>query len=300
MQSGWINLWGKMLNDIDSVNHVGLAVHDLDATASFYEDLGFILTPLSMHKGSMNPGEPEIPYGTGNRCAIFPSNYLEIVAHVDKDKYDFGMIEYLSRFEGAHIICFGCGNAEIVHDRVTKEGFTTSGVIPLERKVDTPEGERTAKFDCVHFPRDATPEGLIQAAHHRTPEYIHQDRYLGHPNGVVALSEVFLCVEDPDEFEARYVKLTGRKADRVGVKRVIAFPLVSKVSIVAADDIQNLLPNVEPPDLPYIAGYSMATERLDSMRERLVERGIQFDENDGTLIVPADAAFGAAIVFEAA
>jgi hypothetical protein len=210
------------------------------------------------------------------------------------------MIEYLSRFEGAHIICFGCGSAEIVHDRVTKEGFATSGVIPLERCVDTPEGERTAKFDCVHFPRDATPEGLIQAAHHRTPEHIHQDRYLGHPNGVVALSDVFLCVEDPDAFEARYAKLTGIEAERVGAKRVFVFPKVSKVSIVAADDIQKILPGVDPPDLPYIAGYAMATERLDAMRERLVERGTPFDENDGTLVVPADAAYGAAIVFEAA
>lgn len=289
-----------MLNDIDSVNHVGLAVHDLDAAAAFYEELGFILTPLSMHKGSMNPGEPEVPYGTGNRCAIFPKNYLEILAHVDKDKYDFGMTEYLSRFEGAHIICFGCGSAETVHDRVTKEGFTTSGVIPLKRNVDTPDGERTAKFDCVHFPKDATPEGLIQAAHHRTPEHIHQDRYLGHPNGVVALSEVFLCVEDPDAFEARYAKFTGIEANRVGVKRVFAFPKVSKVSIVAADDIKKILPGGGPPELPCIAGYAMATGRLEAMRERLIDRSIPFDEKDGTLVVPGYAAHGAAIVFVAA
>ena len=289
-----------MSGDIDSVNHVGLAVHDLDAAVSFYEDLGFIFTPLSMHKGSMKPGEPEVPYGTGNRCAIFPNNYLEIVAHVDKDRFDFGMSSFLSRFEGAHIICFGCGDANVVHERVTNEGFTTSGVIPLQRNVDTPEGEKTAKFDCVHFPRDETPEGLIQAAHHRTPEYIHQDRYLGHPNRVIALSDVIICVDDADEFETKYAKLTGRTAVRNGVKRVFALPLVSKISIIAADDIQQVLPGVEPPAIPYIAGYGMATADLEGMRTRLEERGIPFDEHDGSFIVPAKTAFGASIVFEAA
>jgi len=248
----------------------------------------------------MKPGEPEVPYGTGNRCAIFPNNYLEIVAHVDKDRFDFGMSSFLSRFEGAHIICFGCGDANVVHERVTNEGFTTSGVIPLQRNVDTPEGEKTAKFDCVHFPRDETPEGLIQAAHHRTPEYIHQDRYLGHPNRVIALSDVIICVDDADEFETKYAKLTGRTAVRNGVKRVFALPLVSKISIIAADDIQQVLPGVEPPAIPYIAGYGMATADLEGMRTRLEERGIPFDEHDGSFIVPAKTAFGASIVFEAA
>ena len=222
------------------------------------------------------------------------------MAHVDKDLFDFGMIGYLSRFEGAHIICFGCGDAKIVDQRVTDEGFTTSGVIPLQRNVDTPDGERMAKFDCVYFPRDKTPEGLIQAAHHRTPEYIHQERYLGHPNQVVALSEVFLCVEESNQFEARYAKLTGRAAEQNGVCRVFNFPLVPKVSIVAMDDIQQILPGFVPPDMPCIAGYSMMTNNLKGMRARLIERDIRFDEIDETLVVPAEIAFGAAVVFEAA
>ena len=53
------------------------------------------LTPVSMHKGALKPGEPEVPFGTGNRCTVFPNNYLEILAWVEKDKYDFGVRKFL-------------------------------------------------------------------------------------------------------------------------------------------------------------------------------------------------------------
>lgn len=288
------------MGDIDSVNHVGLVVHDLRAAVAFYERLGFIFSPLSMHKGSMTPGEPEIPYGSGNRCAIFGHNYLEIVAHVDKERFDFGIKGFLSRFEGAHIICFGCGDAHVVNRRVTVEGITTSGVIPLQRNLGTPDGERTARFDCVHFPRSATPEGLIQAAHHRTPEYIHQARYLGHPNRVIALSNVFLCVDDPDRHAALYTKLIGRPPVRDGASWVFRLPVACAVTIVGAGELQTVLPGAAPPALPCIAGYEFSTEDLELVRRRMTSEHIPFEECARGLMVPAGVAFGASIIFGAA
>ena len=180
-----------------------------------------------------------------------------------------------------------------------QKGFGTSGVIPLQRDVETPEGMRTAHFDCVHFAASETPEGLVQAAHHRTPQFIHQSRYVAHPNRVVALSEVILCVDDPDAYELRYGQLTGVRGERVGVKRVFRLPLVAQVSIVAADDIGRVLPDAAPPTLPYIAGCSMATQDLVGMATRLRDHGIPFTQSEGRVIVPAEVAFGAAIVFEA-
>lgn len=289
-----------MTGDIDSVNHVGLAVRDLDATCDLYERLGFTLTPLSMHKGSMKPGEPEVPYGTGNRCAVFGNNYLEIVAHVDKTKFDFGMIGFLSRHEGAHIICFGCGDAAVVNDRVRATGIGTSGVIPLQRDLGTPEGVRTAKFECVHFDRAATPEGLIQAAHHVTPQYIHQDRYVHHANGVVALSDVYLSVADPDEVERRYEKLTGRKAVRRGRRRVFELPLVSRVSVIDANDIAAELPGSTYPQPPCLAGYAFAVTDLARMERILTEQKLPFHQEPTRLVVPASAMYGATVVFERA
>jgi len=289
-----------MTRDIDSVNHVGHVVRDLDAAAARFESMGFILSPLSMHFGSPGPGEPGQPLGSGNRCAIFPDNYLEIVAHVDPDKYDLFCGRYLERFEGAHIICFGCGDAGVVDRRVRAAGIDTSGVIPLQRDIDTLEGQRTAKFDCVHFAAAATPEGLIQAAHHQTPEYIHQARHLDHPNGSVALTDVYLSAVDPAATAERYEMLTGLTARAANGSFVFDMlrPAGSRVSVLAAADISDWLPGAAKHPDPHLAGYAFGTTDLDAVLRHLEMAEIAHLRQGGRLVVPAEAAFGSVVVFE--
>jgi hypothetical protein len=289
-----------MIRDIDSVNHVGHVVRDLGAAAARFEEMGFVLSPLSMHFGSPGPGEPEQPLGSGNRCAIFPDNYLELVAHVDADKYDLFCGRYLERFEGAHIICFGCGDAGVVDERVREAGIDTSGVIPLQRDIDTVEGARTAKFDCVHFAAAVTPEGLIQAAHHRTPEFIHQARYLDHPNGAVALSDVYLSTADPAAAAERYEKLTGRAAMAADGRFQFEMPrpVGSRVTILAAADVSDWLPGAADHPDPHLAGYAFGTSDLEAVRRQLDNAEIAHLQQDGRVVVPAEAAFGAVVVFE--
>ena len=149
------------VGDIDSVNHVGLAVRNLDEAAARYEALGFALSPLSVHSGSTRPGHAPELLATGNRCAIFPHNYIEVLGIVNPGRPDWSWGNFINRFQGGHIICFGCKDANVVHDRLAKTDTGVSKVILLQRDIDTPEGMRTARFDCVHFDRSQTPEGLI-------------------------------------------------------------------------------------------------------------------------------------------
>lgn len=290
-----------MTSDIDSVNHVGHVVRDLDSAAALYEKMGFVLSPLSMHFGSPGPGEPEQPLGSGNRCAIFPDNYLELVAHVDPGKYDLFCGRYLERFEGTHIVCFGCGDAGVVDRRVRAGGIGTSGVIPLQRDLDTSEGSRTAKFDCVHFAAAVTPEGLIQAAHHRTPEFIHQARYLDHPNGSVALTDVYLSTADPEATADRYQLLTGLTAKAVdgGFAFDMPRPEGSRVTILASAEVSDRLPGAAGHPDPHLAGYAFGTTDLDAVLRHLETAEIAHVRQGGRLVVPAEAAFGAVVVFEA-
>ncbi len=267
---------------------------------AFFEAIGFVLSPLSMHKGSLRPGEREVPFGTGNRCATFAHNYFELLAHIHKDRYDFFVPEFLARFEGAHIIVFGCGDAEAVHRRLASTGLETSGVIRLERDLDAPGGTKTAQFDCIHYPRAASPEGLVQAAHHVTPELIHQPRFLDHPNRTVALTEVILCTDDPDRDERRYTQFLGREAEREGPKRVFTLPLVSRFTIVGAGDLDAVLPGCVAPALPFLASSTMASEDMDAVKSRLKAAGVAYTSFDGKIAVAAEAAFGHTLVFEPA
>jgi hypothetical protein len=284
--------------DIDSVNHVGLVVADIHAAARRFEAMGFVLSPLSMHKGATEPGKPAEPFGSGNRCAVFAKNYLEIVAHVEKDKRDVFVGKYLARFEGTHIICFNSPALEACDARLKRAGIATSGPIPLQRDVDTPDGPRTAKFSCTHFADAGTPEGLIQAAYHRTPQYIHQPRHIVHPNGCTALSNVYIAADDVQAVEARYKTYTDVHSDSGGSKTIFRLPLVSRVTILHADEVQKVLPGALQQKAPFMPGFGFATTNIMGMAARLDAAGIPHAHADGKIVVPASHGFGAAIAFE--
>lgn len=289
-----------MTGDIDSVNHVGVAVRDMDEGTARYEALGFTLTPLSVHSGSSKPGEPVQPMATGNRCAMFPNNYVEVLGIVNPGRPDWGWGKFVSRFQGAHIICFGCKDAGVVDQRVSGNGIKTSGVIALQRDVETPEGMRTARFDCVHFDAAAMPEGLIQAARHRNPEYIHQPRYLSHANGATALSEVVLVSTDPAAFAAKYERLTGQRAKQDGRRRSIDLPLVTRLTFIGIEEIAGAIPGslVAPP--PCIAAMGFTVKDLGQTARALDKSGSTYARDGNRLVVPAEEAVGVAHVFSAA
>ena len=287
-----------MSADIHSVNHVGMAVRDMAKTAARYDAMGFLLTPYSMHSGAWKPGDPVARLAYGNRCVMFRNNYLEILASESAAAPSPRIADFLARHQGGHIICFGTEDPHAVDARLKASGVKTSGVIPLQRNVDTPEGVRTAMFERVQFAPDASPEGYIQAARHLTPEYVYQPRYIAHPNQTVALSEVFLVTDDPDGFEMRYARFCGRKAKRGASRRTFSFPLASRLSLVAARDVTSVLPGSLLPPAPCVAGVAVKSRDVAGVRSRLRDAGITFNEVDGRPVVPAEDAMGIAIVFE--
>lgn len=285
--------------DLHSINHVGMAVASMDAAAARYAALGFTLTPFSMHSGSWKPGEPVQRLGWGNRCAVFPNDYLEILASVDDAAVPERIAGYLARHQGAHIICFGTDDAAAVEARLACNGVATTGVIPLQRDVDTPQGVRTARFERLQFDPGATPEGYIQAARHLTPEFIHQPRYMAHPNGATAMTETILVTTEPDELERRYAAYCGGPAVRDGPRRTFRFRMGSSLSIVALADAPKVLPGSLLPAPPAIAGLAFRVASLDALRARLSAASIRHATIDGgqRLVVPAEEACGAALLF---
>ncbi|HVE49056.1 MAG TPA: VOC family protein [Casimicrobiaceae bacterium] len=286
------------MNDIDSVNHVGIVVRDLAATVDRYEAMGFGLTPFSPHSGAWKPGETIKPLGSGNRCVMFASSYLEILANADPAILSERLAGYLRHHQGAHIICFGSQRLQAVDDRLRTSGVSTSGVIPLQRDVDTPQGVRTAKFERVQFAPDDSPEGYIQAAHHLTPDYVYQRRYIEHPNGCTALSDVYLVVDDVVSYASRYERYTGLKAQTDSNVAQIRFPLVGALTIMTPKRALERLPATLYPPLPGIAAVAFLCPDVSAQRKRLREAGIYATDAGNRVIVPAELASGVAVVFE--
>ncbi|MEW6454631.1 MAG: VOC family protein [Pseudomonadota bacterium] len=284
--------------DITNINHVGMAVRDIAKTTARYEAMGFLLTPFSPHSGALKPGEPVQPFGAGNRCVMFKQNYLEILASEDPTKPAQRITNFLKRHQGAQIICFDCDDCDAVDRRVRAEGVETSGVIPLQRDIDTPEGIRTAKFQRSQFAPRNSPEGLIQTATHLTPEYIYQPRYIAHPNGCFTLSEVILVTDKLSEFSQKYRAYLGAAPSCEQDTVQFRLPLGTTLTLVEAPEATTMLPGTLFPPVPGITAVAFRTKSLPALRERLLGNEFTVIELGNRIMVPAEEACGLALIFE--
>lgn len=285
-----------MSSGISSLDHAAVMVTDLSAAGAAYERLGFSLTPLSQHSGALTPGGPVEKWGVANRCAMFRRGYLELMGVVDPALYDNRVPDYLARYEGIHILAFGCDDAAVTADALAAAGFGATGVHALARMLDTPEGERLAQFNLVRLPPNETPEGRVLAIQHLTRNYLWQDRYLDHPNGAVALTELVVCVEDVAEASRRYARYFGIPVTRNGTAAEYALQ-GGKFILIDQTGLRESY-GVDPPVLPFAASIAVAAKDLSNTQKLLESNGITVARRHGRLMVARSDAHGANVVFE--
>ncbi|MFF1609580.1 VOC family protein [Amycolatopsis sp. NPDC058278] len=253
-----------------------------------YEQLGFTLSPPSRHFASRTGSGALMPSCTANRCAYFGGSFLELIGIVDETAGDPWRVLPLldARGDGLHGCSFGVDDSDAAERRLREAGLSTSGVLKLQRDVELPEGTRTARFRSVHISRDRTPEGILHTAEHLTPEYLHQPRYLGHPNGARAVAGILLVVPDDEvgEYQRRYDVITGGH---------------TPVDIAGVSDLDAVLPGETPRKLPYFAAHGVVVADLAAAR-KLIEEHVPTTTHDRGFFVRAEDAFGPAVYFEEA
>ena len=287
----------SMSGGVDSLDHIGIVVPDLEAAAAAFRGLGFELTPLQQQAGPLEHGGPVVRWGSANHCAMLEQGYLELIGIVDRALYDNELGRFLARYPGIHILALGVADAEAAVTRLRHSGFVTARVRPMQRPVATPEGISEVRFKRV--PLEAAPEGRIQLIEHLTPELMWQDHLLDHPNRVVALTETVLCVADVAEAADRFRRLAGIAPLRHGTARIFAFA-AGRLVLCDPASLGDFMTDLTPPTLPWFAGFSVATDDGNaSVRRILLHNRIAFAEHgSGDIVVPAASACGAACRFQ--
>jgi catechol 2,3-dioxygenase-like lactoylglutathione lyase family enzyme len=295
-----------MKGDVDIFHHVGLIVADIEGTVRAYERLGFRFAPLSVHKFALKPGEPLLPLGTGNHCAIFRNNFLEIVGVIDPSRWQqitiaqrgpYNVDAFINRYEGLHVMHFGADDIEVVRERYRKTGVKASDITRIERNVETPDGPRMMKAETLYFPPGTNPEGAVQVACHRTPELVLQPRYMDHANGATSITECIVCTPETAAYAAKYERYSGHTARQAGELHVLDLGY-SRVIVVAPEDLGAVVPGAVPPALPFLAGFTVAGN-LDRARAHLNNAKIPLREHGGRLVVAPEHGCGSAVLFEA-
>jgi hypothetical protein len=288
-----------------ALDHLGLCARDPAPLWAAWERMGFALSPVAQQSGKRRPDGPTEPFGTGNRCAFLTHGYVELLGILDPALFANGVDRFIERYTGAHILALGIGEAEGNLARLRRGGLAIPGIAWLERPVEP--GGPTARFARLPFP-DA-PEGRVQLVQHLTPELVWDPRWMGHRNGAEALESAILVSAEPAETTARLARLAGLPAEpdplagfrlRLPGAPGAAGPrspqLKTRIRVLPPEALPRLLPGVEAPALPFMAGMVIRT-RDGGSAARAVLAGLPTRAAPDGLMVPPEHAGGAAVVF---
>ena len=205
-----------------SIDHVVLAVHDLDRAAASLEASGFTLTPRGTHPDNM---------GTSNRLAQFASrNYLELL-EVDRPggvddhdlksrppRFSFGAHQkaFLRRVQGLSTLLLTCRDGREAIAEFRAAGLNTYAPFDFERTATLPDGQQVKVAFTLGFVTDPLmPLLAFAVCQHRFPENFWRAQYQRHGNGAQSIAVIYMAAREPKRHVPFLAALTGGRATEV-------------------------------------------------------------------------------------
>jgi hypothetical protein len=273
------------------LDHVAHFVADADAAARALAQAGFTTTPPSIQVNPDPGGGPPQPTGTGNVTAMLDRGYIEFLFKTADTPLAKQFDTAMARYRGLHLVAFAVADAAGTHARLATAGFALQPVVDMQRPVETSDGNGIAAFSIVRLQPGEMPEGRIQALTHRTESTVWQERWLGHRNGATGLIDAVIVEPDVAEAAARFTRFLGRPAafDRFGQSITLDR---GRVQLMSSLMLEQSLPGLEIPALPFICAYGIAVKSLAVTAACLDAGGIAFTRREGCLVAAFPAALG--------
>jgi catechol 2,3-dioxygenase-like lactoylglutathione lyase family enzyme len=197
-----------------SLDHLVVAVRDLDGAARFYERLGFRVGTRNRH-----------PWGTENRIIQFPGSFIELImvgARADipphgPRRFSFGAFvrDFLARREGLAMLALASRDAEADAAAFAEAGIGDFEPFFFERKARRPDGSETRVAFTLAFAHDPlAPEAGFFVSQHHEPGNFWNAALQRHPNGATGISAVALAVDDPVAHRGFLERFAGSPAAR--------------------------------------------------------------------------------------
>lgn len=280
------------MDGIRGIDHVIVAVHDLEHARTAWSRLGFTISPRGRHIGQ----------GTANYCVMFPSDYIELLGIVDAADSVERLEAFLAGREGPMGMAFApAGTAEEASAALLRRQLHPSEPRPLARRIELPQGTVLPRFSLISLAPDETPGLDAFLCSHLTPELMRKPEWLVHPNGAVGLRAVHVLVDSTAPLLPAYDRLFG--IVQVTTTDAVAAVHIGRQRLVFStpDDFQTMHPGVDLSSgfsPPGIVALELGVERLERTAEYLTRQPVAFDMMpDGSLAVPAGEASGAILLF---
>jgi len=283
-----------MRKHLQGIDHVVIAVGDMERAAANFGRFGFTLTPRGRHTT-----------GSENHCIMFERDYFELlsvpVAHPVTRYYQ----EFLGRGDGLAALALATDDARGFHDELAADAIPVDAPVDFSRPVQLADRVADAAFRITQVAPEATPAGRVFACQHFTRDVVWRPEYQRHANRVLGLAR-FVAVADP----AQLHQLAGRYASIFAVAprpgTLGAAPCFdvdtgnTPLTFTTAAGLAQLLPGLGPVTRPQpcFAALYFRSASLAAVRELLRANAVPCIEvSPQAIAIAPEHGHGVALVF---
>ena len=279
------------------IDHLVIAVADLDSARAAWQRLGFTVTPAAQH-----------PFGTANALVLFGGNLIELLAVSDPaaiPEADVGVFsftafnrDFLKKREGASMLALQSADAAADRADFEAHGLPVFAPFDFERMASGPDGaERKVAFSLTFTREPRLREAGFFTCQHHFPEDFWHSEYQEHSNGAARIASVVMVTRDPADFHAFVTHLTGQH-DMQSTSLGVTFDLGGEtIEILSPIAYRAWFGKESEPDPRRLLACRIAVADIDETRRMFDGNGVAYSERQGALVVSPDDANGVALAF---
>jgi hypothetical protein len=280
------------------LDHIVHAVRDLDAAAALYRGLGFTVGARNRH-----------PWGTHNHLVQFPGFFVELLTLAEPDKLGddgfsrlFGTYtgDFLTRGEGLSLMILESADAHADEAAFRAAGIAASETMRFEREGKRPDGSAVTVAFSLAFAEDkGTPDIHFAVCQQHYPENFWNQAFQNHANGATGVAGAVVVADAPWHHRAFFEAFVGAKA--VDGEGGLSFATQrGRIDVLTPAAFTGRY-GLAPPDLSRgarLAALRFAVDDPSLMQGAPEVAGLGGLDAGGPVVIGADDAMGAALVFE--
>lgn len=280
-----------------AIDHLVIAVNDLEAARANWQALGFTVTPVAHH-----------PFGTANAIIQMDGTFIELLAVADPSaipeagsaQFSFAAFnrDFLERHEGISMLALDSRDPAADRDDFEAAGLPVFAPFDFERMAKGPDGiDRKVGFSLTFTAeRRLRQVGFFTCRHHY-PENFWRAEFQRHRNDALRVASAVLVARDPADFHEFLSKLTGQH-DMTSTSLGLIFDLGgSAIEVTSPVGYQSWFGESCEADPRRFLACRIAVANLDETRKLLDHGGTTYSERMETVVVPSSAANGVTLAF---
>jgi len=283
-----------MTRDID---HLVVAVNDLEAAVSAWQRLGFTLTPIARH-----------PFGAASVVIQMNGTFIELLTVADPaavpeaevDHFSLAAFnrDFLTTHEGISMLALASRDPDEDRNAFEAAGLPVFAPSKFERAAKGPDGVDRKIAPALTFTAERRLRQIgFFTCRHYDPENFWYPEFQRHENGARRIASAVMVARDPADFHEFLSKFTGQH-DMTSTSLGVRFNLgKTEIEVLSPVGYQAWFGEPAEADPRRFLGCRIAVADIAATREVLEREGVRHGERMGAVVVPASAVNGVAIAF---